>query len=121
MSENSTTTPAAHSVRTSDIVQEALRRLHDTLGLSFRSIARRTPYSDFDIPAGTLCTIYNTGVVPDKWRHAFGLPELKPAPVCKCGEVHTTKRCTANDRPRRKKDLYAYSVKELRWMMENRE
>ncbi len=53
-------------------------------------------------------------------RQAFGLPAMKPAPVCKCGEVHTTKRCTANDKPRRKKDLYAYSVKELRWMLENR-
>ena len=53
-------------------------------------------------------------------RQAFGLPAQKLAPVCKCGEVHTTKRCTKKTR-RGKRDLFAYSVRELRWMLENRE
>lgn len=73
------------------------------------------------VPPGTLCSIAKGAEVPGKYRARFGLAILKPAPVCKCGEVHTTKRCTANDKPRRKKDLFAYSVRELRWMLENRE
>lgn len=33
-------------------------------------------------------------------RERLGLPVLALTPVCaKCGQVHTTKRCTANDKP----------------------
>jgi hypothetical protein len=34
-------------------------------------------------------------------RYRLGLPALAPAPVCRrCGEVHTTQRCTKNRRHR---------------------
>lgn len=114
---------AGYAVRTSDTTQEALNLLHDTYRLSWRKIAALRPFAKIGIPAGTLHAVARHGLdaLPAKYREAFGLPLTKPAPVCKCGEVHTTKRCTANDKPRRKKDLFAYSVRELRWMLENRE
>ncbi len=53
-------------------------------------------------------------------RLAFGLPALAPAPVCvKCGEVHTTKRCT--NQPKRYRRLDDIPVDVLRWMLTNRE
>jgi len=112
--------PTDGGVRTSDTIQEALNRLRDTDGLSWRKIARLDIFSEMGIPAGTLCSIAAGEPIPHKWRAAFGMPELAPAPVCKCGDVHTTKRCTKNDKPRTKRDLFSYSAQELRWMLENR-
>lgn len=49
-------------------------------------------------------------------RRALGLPCFAPAPVCpKCGVVHTTKRCTANRKPRPRAYRYVnYPVVYLR-------
>lgn len=80
-------------VTSCDKVQERLRSLHDRYGLSFRTIAYLGEFRP--IPAGTLCTIYKTGRVPNKWCKRLGLQEYKTAPACsKCGEVHVTKTCT---------------------------
>jgi len=89
-------------VRTSDNVQGELKVIHDTSDMVWRDIANLEQYRG--IPPGTLSTIAKHGYVPKKWRTRLGLPVLLPAPACiRCGEVHTTKRCTAgnNDRPRR--------------------
>ena len=53
-------------------------------------------------------------------RFALGLPALAPAPVCiKCGQVHTTKRCT--NQPKRYRRLDDYPVDVLREMLANRQ
>ena len=111
------------SVTDCDTTQEALNLLHGTFGLSWRKIAALDAFAKIGIPPGTLHKIARegTGAIPVKFREAFNLPRTKPAPVCKCGEVHTTKRCTKNDKPREKRDLFSYPVSELRWMLENRE
>ena len=46
-------------------------------------------------------------------RQALDLPAMKPAPVCHCGQVHTTKRCTANDARKEYRDLWAMPKAEL--------
>ena len=52
-------------------------------------------------------------------RLALGLPALAPAPVCvKCGQVHTTKRCT--NQPKRYRRLDEIPVDVLRQMLINR-
>ena len=121
MSVNQLPQPAREAgVRSSDTIQEALNRLHDTDGLSWREIARLDAFAEIGVPAGTLCSIAAGEPIPHKWRAAFGLPELAPAPVCKCGEVHTTKRCTKYDKPRTRRDLFSYPTAELRVMLDNR-
>ena len=113
---------AGLAVRSSDTTQEALNLLHGTFGLSWRKIAALRPFAEIGIPHGTLHAVAREGVdvIPVKFREAFNLPRTKPAPVCKCGEVHTTKRCTKYDKPRVKRDLFSYSAKDLLWMLENR-
>lgn len=83
-------------VTISDTPLERLHYLKTIEHKSFRSIAALDEFSP--CPAGTLCAIFNGGEVPHRWRDLFKLPHLEPAPVCaKCGVVHTTKRCTANE------------------------
>ena len=62
----------------------------------------------FGISGGMAWRIGVTGYEPKetKIRTKLQLPSLVPAPVClKCGQVHVTKKCTANNgnghRPRR--------------------
>lgn len=62
------------SVRNSDIVQDELKTLHDTYGLSWRQIAALPSYGT--IPPGTLCSIANGKPIPNKHRPAVGLPKL---------------------------------------------
>ncbi len=51
---------------------------------------------------------------------ALGMPETKPAPVCRhCGEVHVSSRCPHRRRPYRTISEMPTSV--LRWKLENRE
>jgi len=107
-------------VRTPDTIQEALNTLNGIFGLSWRKIAALRAFAEIGIPAGTLCSIAKGEQIPNKYRPGFNLAPLLPAPVCKCGEVHTTKRCTKNDKPRRRRDLFEYSPTELLWMLENR-
>jgi len=54
-----------------------------------------------------------------KIRLVLDLPAMGQAPVCPhCGQVHTTKRCTAKPRKRRVRDLYDVPVDELRqWIL----
>lgn len=81
-----------------DIITD-LRRLRKK-GYSWRQIACLDPYDA--IPPGTLATICKTGVIPDRWRGALGLPLTAPAPVCpSCGIVHLSKRCPRTTAPRR--------------------
>ena len=89
-------------VRTSDNVQGELKVIYDTSDMTWRDIANLEQYKG--VPPGTLSTIAKHGYVPKKWYHRFNIQEYKPAPACiRCGDVHTTRRCTANsnDRPRR--------------------
>ncbi len=58
-------------VTTSDTVQAELKVCYDTYG-SWRRISSLSQYRG--IPAGTLCTIANTGYVPKKWYPRFGIP-----------------------------------------------
>jgi hypothetical protein len=104
-------------VRTPDIVQDELKKLHDTYG-SWRIVqAKKHP----KVPFGTLSTIAKHGVVPKRWYAYFGLQLYKEAPVCpKCGEVHVSRRCT-NIRTRRYGDLWDWPVEELRRALEHRE
>lgn len=82
----------------SDVIAD-LRRLHKK-GYSWRQIACLDPYDT--IPPGTLATIHNTGVIPDRWRAVLGLHITAPAPVCPaCGIVHVSKRCPRTIAPRR--------------------
>ena len=53
-------------------------------------------------------------------RDRLGLQIMKPAPVCACGEVHTTQRCP-HLRKRKYKSLFDMPIKELRWALENRQ
>lgn len=52
-------------------------------------------------------------------RDRLGLQIMKPAPVCACGEVHTTKRCP-HLRQHKPKSLFDMPAKELLWALENR-
>lgn len=56
-------------------------------------------------------------------RLVLGLPAMGKAPVCPhCGQVHTTKRCTARRPKRRIRDLFDVPVDELRrWIVERKE
>jgi len=50
----------------------------------------------------------------------LGIAAYRPAPVClKCGQVHVTKRCTANHTKHR--SLFSWPVKDLRKALEHRE
>lgn len=53
-------------------------------------------------------------------RHRLGLSVYLPAPACpKCGEVHTTRRCTKVER--RYRDLFDMPTSELSWRLDNRQ
>jgi len=57
---------------------------------------------ELKIPRGTVNRIAKGGYEPQDLdvRRAVGLSVLIPtAPCAECGEVHVTKRCTANDKP----------------------
>lgn len=67
-------------VRNPDIVCRWTRELHDTYGLSDRSIAEKPYFSS--IPAGTINTIRKHNRIPKKWY-------LKLKIKCsKCGKLH---------------------------------
>lgn len=104
-------------VTSCDTVSSELNRLHDTYGLSWRKIAVLDDYRG--IPPGTLSSIAKGKPVPHKWLHQLGLPETKPAPVCRyCGVVHVSQRCP---RRRQHRDLFDMPVKTLLWKLNNRE
>ena len=61
-------------------------------------------------------------------RRALGMEPIRtaPAPVCpECGEVHVTKRCVkkrgTTETRRTRRNLFDYSIKALRRMLEERE
>ena len=94
MSDNKSTMPVQSLDNLSGTLQ-ALKAIH---GTTWRDIAQIEQYQG--IPAGTLCAIAK-GRNPKNphYREILRLPVLALAPVClQCGEVHTTKRCTANDK-----------------------
>lgn len=85
-------------VTTCDIVQDKIIVLHDTYGFTFREISQIAEFRP--IPPGTICSIYKTGNVPNKWRKMLGIPELKLAPACPtCGGVHVSRRCPDKRKP----------------------
>jgi len=95
------------SVRTSYTVRLELNALHDgngKKGHSWREISQLPKY--LGITPTNLCAIAKGREPVDPVvRLKLGLPALAPAPVCvKCGEVHTTRRCTKNltGKPRNK-------------------
>jgi hypothetical protein len=52
----------------------------------------------------------------------LGLVVFQPAPVCpRCGIVHVTKRCTANDKPRAYTRWADMPVRDVLWAIQNRE
>jgi len=65
-------------VKTSDMVSNEIRALHDTSGLSFRDISALNDFCD--IPPGTLWYIYCGGRVPNKYRKQLGMPLLVKVP-----------------------------------------
>jgi len=88
--------------------------------MNIKQVSRklREDYSDLEswswvarvngITKGMAWRIARKGYEPKNWniRERLGLPLLAPAPVClKCGQVHVTKKCMANNgnghRPRR--------------------
>lgn len=78
--------------------------------------------AEFGISGGMAYRIAVDGYEPKEphIRLKLGLPALAPAPVCvKCGQVHTTKRCT--NQPRRYRRLDDYPVDMLREMLANRQ
>lgn len=55
-----------------------------------------------------------------KLRIQLGLPALVPTAACpRCGVVHVQKRCP-NHRRVQRRDLFDYSIDELKFMLENR-
>jgi hypothetical protein len=80
--------------------QARLKDLHDIEGKSWRYIAKNIdPYKG--ISHATLRRIA-MGIAPKEPHicEQLHIVIMMPAPVCgKCGVVHTTKRCTANDKP----------------------
>lgn len=82
-------------VTQSDRLRTELKALHAIPGNTWRVVAGFQKFSG--VPAGTLCGFAKGHPMPHAYRARFGLPDEKPAPVClKCGDVHTTKRCTKN-------------------------
>ena len=79
-------------------LQLRLKDLHDTQHISWRKIAEMDEYAGV---SHTALSRIAKGIEPgNDVRKKLHLPEMLPAPVClQCGEVHTTKRCTANDKP----------------------
>lgn len=103
-------------VRTSDIVQERLKVLHDTHGLSWRKIAALDEFAP--IPAGTLCAVYNGEPVPHRWRARLGIPvEINV-------NIYVMVFLLINFHPKRERvylkwrDMPKWAVK---WSLENRE
>lgn len=95
-------------------LKKNIARLHSE-GLTYRQVAAMYPGATF----GDVSRILH-GVEPatEEKRRAFGLPALKPAPVCEpCGVVHVG-RCPGNRRQRR---LTEQSAAELAWRLVNRE
>jgi hypothetical protein len=77
------------TVRTPDKIVEALKRLHDGFGLSFRDIAELFPWRG--IPPGSICSMYH-GNIPKKWYPQLGIPEpVEVMPCPQCGVVHIGK------------------------------
>lgn len=58
---------------------------------------------------------------PDHIKEALGIQKFEAVPVCSCGEVHLSKTCPHQRKPRRRKDLFSYAVSALAWMIQNRE
>ncbi len=105
-------------VRNPDIVCERLNYLHTVDCMPWRKIASLDEYKG--IPAGTLSSIARGYPIPHKWLRRLGLPETKPAPVCRhCGEVHVSSRCPHRRRPYR--TISEMPTEVLKWKLENRE
>jgi hypothetical protein len=97
------TNAADIAVQMMDIIQDELKRLHDTQGLSWRKIAALDAYSG--IPAGTLCSIAKNGREPKnkKYRDILGLSEIIEKHIYRNpkGEFESPK-----NRIRRRKDAH---------------
>lgn len=72
-----------------DSVRAKIAKVRDTVPVtSWRRVALLFP----GVPAATLCAIYKHGREPHGAgvRHALGLPDVAPAPVCPVhGKVHS--------------------------------
>lgn len=79
-----------------ETLKRSLRRAYNRLG-SWQAVGER-----YGVNRGIAWRIVNEEKYEPKGAHIrarLGLPALVPAPVCrKCGEVHTTQRCTKNGR-----------------------
>lgn len=84
-----------HEKMTLDHLSHILQESHE-ITQSWRLTAE--PYGIFPSMARMIANGYNPGC---HIRAKLGLPTMAPAPVCpKCGEVHTTRRCTKGRKPR---------------------
>lgn len=82
---------------------------------TWRSVA-----AEFGISPAMAWRIVMQGYEPHEAhiRFLLKLPALLPAPVClKCGAVHVTKRCTANQNTRYHHDLFSLSASTLADLM----
>lgn len=88
--------------RTENLFIKNLREIRDISTYTWREIAGLPEYKS--IPAGTLCVIYKTGEIPEKWRRRLGFPpkgsvvvmsgetipvgtQVIAASVCDCGQA----------------------------------
>lgn len=93
-------------------LEKAVARLHAlkrVLG-SWEAVA-----SEIGVSLGTTVRV-SQGYEPRNpgLRAKFGLPLLRPAPVCTCGEVHTRKTCPNRPRKPRKPGLTPRQKKAVR-------
>ena len=92
------TTAPKHPVQTLDTLKA------DLLERRGRKIPWRAIAADFPgVPPGTLCSI-SKGREPRSAsiRAALGLPVMRLAPLCACGQVHVSKTCPNAPKPPRK-------------------
>lgn len=83
--------------------------------LSYEALRQKMPIPERLTPAHVWQVMHKRWDPKDnEVRAAFGLDPLGLAPVCHCGEVHSTKRCTKKEKSRRYKDLLAWPDEELK-------
>ena len=78
MTENVSRLAHSHAFGTHEAVQGEIKRLRDTVRLSWPAIAAEPCFSP--IPFGTLREIYETGTVPRKWWGRLGVGAKHPRP-----------------------------------------
>jgi len=102
------------SVRTMDMVQDDLNRLHGIVG-NWRAVG-----DILRLPPGTLCSIAK-GREPrgKRVRMILGLPTLSAAPVCPNCEVVHVGSCP--NKPVKHRDLFAIPTETLAIMIKHRE